>query len=334
MGGGTEPSMLLGAASMVQPRKFGFALRRGCKDLTRSPSPCHSPSTSSQSIAGRQTSVVVQIADSSDSDGGAGHAQARRTKRDPDVKRELANTGTLTGNGGALTWSVIEAPPTLAVGLRGKQAHGNPNQKRRLSEHTDGAQRGSGMRVLKRFHAMRSKAASDESSKKEHLMDEQSLSVASAQLHDRAVSLISATLSGAEQATEIATMVVGSFVNVQGISGARRTLLALNAALRVNTSLKTTVLAASPSEIATLAHQDPREWASEEIQAMRRQWEKEALEEVKPAGPVGNCPECGGRAVVATGTAGSGRSARLTKAFAHYSCLEDNCGKSSHIKQD
>jgi hypothetical protein len=37
---------------------------------------------------------------------------------------------------------------------------------------------------------------------------------------------------------------------------------------------------------------------------------------------------------VATGTAGSGRSGRLTKAFAHYSCMEDHCGKSSHVKQD
>merc|ERR1712232_974146 len=95
------------------------------------------------------------------------------------------------------------------------------------------------------------------------------------------------------------------------------------------------LLTAGPSSAGGMVvRQDPRSWANAELNAKRQKWIEESLQEIKPAGPVGTCPLCGGRAVVATGTAGSGRSGRLTKAFAHYSCLEGACGQQSHVKQD
>ena len=60
------------------------------------------------------------------------------------------------------------------------------------------------------------------------------------------------------------------------------------------------------------------------------------------------CPECGGKAFVNTGRAGSGRAARgfqalgalvpwrlrrLSKQYAHYTCTEKSCGKETHIQE-
>lgn len=139
----------------------------------------------------------------------------------------------------------------------------------------------------------------------------------------------------AADAAATAAAMADRCIKLLGVKGARRHLLSLASALRVNAELRREVLAAGPKSAGELvARQDPRSWASAELRGRRRQWLEESMRDVKPAGPVGTCPECGGRAVVACGTAGSGRSGRLTKSFAHYSCLEDRCGRQSHVKQE
>eukprot|EP00913_Durusdinium_trenchii_P031611 g29601.t1 len=61
---------------------------------------------------------------------------------------------------------------------------------------------------------------------------------------------------------------------------------------------------------------------------------QEALREAKvPSGHMAVCPECGGKAFVNTGRAGSGRAARLSKQYAHFKCTEKACGKETHIQE-
>lgn len=150
----------------------------------------------------------------------------------------------------------------------------------------------------------------------------------------RATTLLSQILSGGPQSQAIAAAIVKVFLEAHGPVAARRLLLDLGAALRRNATLREEVLASGVSVGAKLLRQDPREWATEELLAKRCRWAEEALQKILPAGPIGVCPCCDGRAVVAAGTAGSGRAGRTTKAFYHYTCIEVGCGKSSHLKQD
>lgn len=155
-----------------------------------------------------------------------------------------------------------------------------------------------------------------------------------ASLRTKASAMLKEVLGGCLRSNEVAESIVAAFSCVKQ-EDMRRRLIDLCAALRRNAELRDSVMASTPEELAKLVDQDPREWATHELQTQRSQWAQEGyLQAGQRAGPIGTCPACGGRAVVATGTAGSGRSGRLTKAFAHYSCLEDNCGKSSHVKQE
>ncbi|CAJ1360392.1 unnamed protein product, partial [Effrenium voratum] len=99
-------------------------------------------------------------------------------------------------------------------------------------------------------------------------------------------------------------------------------------------ALRSAILAAGPKCAKTVACQDPRDWACAELQARRARWAQEALQKAKvPSGQMAVCPECGGKAFVNTGRAGSGRAARLSKQYAHFKCTEANCGKETHVQE-
>ncbi|CAE8636188.1 unnamed protein product, partial [Polarella glacialis] len=153
------------------------------------------------------------------------------------------------------------------------------------------------------------------------------------QLAERAAALLAASLGGGDAAQVVAKNVATAFLAAHG-GAARRQLLALGAALRGNEKLRESVLNLGPKETAALARQDPREWAGSKLQAQRLRWAEEALRESQvPVGTVAICPECGGRALVDTGRAGSGRAARLSKQYAHFTCQEEQCGKVTHVKE-
>eukprot|EP00933_Yihiella_yeosuensis_P079968 TRINITY_DN93387_c0_g1_i1.p1 TRINITY_DN93387_c0_g1~~TRINITY_DN93387_c0_g1_i1.p1 ORF type:complete len:425 (+),score=119.86 TRINITY_DN93387_c0_g1_i1:97-1371(+) len=142
-------------------------------------------------------------------------------------------------------------------------------------------------------------------------------------------------VTGASEATTVATAtaLAAAFVAVHG-AAARRPLLALGAALRSNKELRAAILTAGPKGAVARARQDPREWAGSDVRALRHKWAKESLAEVQvPKGQMAICPECGGQALVNTGRAGSGRAARLSKQYAHYSCTEKECGKVTHVQE-
>mmetsp|Transcript_69241 Transcript_69241/g.150689 ORF Transcript_69241/g.150689 Transcript_69241/m.150689 type:complete len:297 (-) Transcript_69241:111-1001(-) len=243
-----------------------------------------------------------------------------------------------------LRWSVL-GPDDAPVTRRPERRRRTPNQGP-----------GSGERALKRLRALKRRSpggvveppsvASGRGKGAPAIMDATAATPASvtaivpssaasnaAPLRQRAVARLREAL-GEEDDSGLAEALADAFLSIYSSSESRVRLLALGAALRRSKKLRTEVLDAGPDGAATLALQDPQAWAPDVVRAQRERWAAEALQEIKPAGPVGVCPACGGRAVVACGTAGSGRSGRLTKAFVHYSCLEDHCGQSSHVKQE
>eukprot|EP00930_Biecheleria_cincta_P091472 TRINITY_DN81050_c0_g1_i1.p1 TRINITY_DN81050_c0_g1~~TRINITY_DN81050_c0_g1_i1.p1 ORF type:complete len:355 (-),score=75.90 TRINITY_DN81050_c0_g1_i1:21-1085(-) len=156
-------------------------------------------------------------------------------------------------------------------------------------------------------------------------------SASALRLHEKATSLLSAALGDSADASSTATALATAFLARED---AKQRLLALGAALRNNPELSKTVLAAGPEGAPALARQDPREWAGAEMQAKRQRWAKESLQEAQvPLGQMATCPECGGRAFVNTGRAGSGRAARLSKQYAHFTCTEKTCGKVTHVQE-
>lgn len=327
------------------PIKFGFALSGGRGGGARSLSLSSSPSRSPRNPLDHRTEAEVPIIYSSDSDatdrGVVLHAKSEADgqeqsalKKEEKAKLVLSN-GRLDESGTPLAWAVIKAPSDLELGVaHGKRHSGFRARGRPLVDNTAGSASRAGERTVKRLRAIRHRAGAEALAPAANLVDEEAASAAIARLRERAVSLLCTALGGCDGARETAAAVTEAFLSAHALAEARRLLLALGAGLRVNDSLRCEVLRAGPFGVGVLARQDPQEWASEEIQAKRRQWAQEALQEVKPAGPIGKCPECDGRAVVACGTAGSGRSSRLTKSFYHYSCLEDTCGKDSHVKLD
>lgn len=137
----------------------------------------------------------------------------------------------------------------------------------------------------------------------------------------------------AEGAEDIALTLAKAFFALHG-GGARRRLLALSASLKSNEALRKDILAAGPPGALAIAQQDPREWACSAVQAKRQRWALESLQEAKmPSGQMARCPECGGKAFVNTGRAGSGRAARLSKQYAHFKCTEPHCGKETHLQE-
>ncbi|CAK9029217.1 Lactoylglutathione lyase (Aldoketomutase) (Glyoxalase I) (Glx I) (Ketone-aldehyde mutase) (Methylglyoxalase) (S-D-lactoylglutathione methylglyoxal lyase) [Durusdinium trenchii] len=145
---------------------------------------------------------------------------------------------------------------------------------------------------------------------------------------DKGSALLRGLLGDDVCADQVATAVVKAF------HGSRHRLMALATALKSNEALRDSIRQAGPQGAAALAQQDPRDWANGELQAKRRRWMQEALREAKvPSGHMAVCPECGGKAFVNTGRAGSGRAARLSKQYAHFKCTEKACGKETHIQE-
>eukprot|EP00928_Gymnodinium_smaydae_P058723 TRINITY_DN41921_c0_g1_i1.p1 TRINITY_DN41921_c0_g1~~TRINITY_DN41921_c0_g1_i1.p1 ORF type:complete len:352 (+),score=100.67 TRINITY_DN41921_c0_g1_i1:43-1056(+) len=278
--------------------------------------------------------AVAVLAAKAEGPAGAGAGAGGAVKAEAVAKQE-AEDGAAGEGEEALAWAVLR--PGEAETLAGSRL---ASRKRAGEEAPAGAaaSKRAGERAVKRLRGLRHRPA---------LGAESAPAIASGgaqahgsgqagggSLHDRAVAFLAAALGGGAEAASVAAAAAAAFVEAHGASEARPRLLSLGAALRANGPLRTSVLAAGPAGAAKLATQDPADWATEKLQEKRRLWAAEALQEIKPAGPVGSCPVCGGRAVVACGTAGSGRSGRLTKAFAHYSCLEESCGRSTHVKQD
>eukprot|EP00747_Dinoflagellata_sp_TGD_P031394 gnl/TRDRNA2_/TRDRNA2_135247_c0_seq1.p1 gnl/TRDRNA2_/TRDRNA2_135247_c0~~gnl/TRDRNA2_/TRDRNA2_135247_c0_seq1.p1 ORF type:complete len:360 (+),score=48.48 gnl/TRDRNA2_/TRDRNA2_135247_c0_seq1:50-1129(+) len=259
-------------------------------------------------------------------------------------KQGLAETyGLHVKNGGALAlgntdgsplaWAVLRPSPSGSVS---KPVVGKANKRKIMSHesgpptrthqrasqhlHPSGGKKVGSKRAIDGAAVVRSvKGASDEGA---------------AKMCERAGALLCTALCGGEHAQAIATAIVEAFLQENEPDCARRLLLDLVAALRRNKALREEILVSGATKARELAQQDPRQWATDELQAKRSRWAEESLNEIKPNGPIGVCPSCGGRAVVAAGTAGSGRAGRTTKAFYHYSCMETHCGKASHVKQD
>mmetsp|Transcript_130195 Transcript_130195/g.324623 ORF Transcript_130195/g.324623 Transcript_130195/m.324623 type:complete len:205 (+) Transcript_130195:68-682(+) len=108
-------------------------------------------------------------------------------------------------------------------------------------------------------------------------------------------------------------------------------LRSLIAALKANEVLRCSVLEGGIQAASALASQDPREWARDEVKAQREEWASDALAEAsRVIGEVRSCPECGGKAMYETG---SSAAYKMAKAYAHYKCVEVNCGKVTHEKE-
>jgi len=157
---------------------------------------------------------------------------------------------------------------------------------------------------------------------------------AAAHLLQHAPGLLINALGGGERAKQTAEAAVKAFVATQGASEARRSIQALCSAVRANIPFRADVLAKGPEGVMDLVEQDSREWATKEMHEKRLCWKREALNEAGvPGSQITECPECGGRATVECGRAGTGRAARLSKQYAHYKCLEERCGKVTHLKE-
>jgi len=188
-------------------------------------------------------------------------------------------------------------------------------------------------RVSKRLRTLRSSTGNSQQSRQERTSPVPAAvqsNVVTARLHERATVRLDAALGGG--AEEIAAAVAKAFLLVYPDgSMAKRRMLALTAALRANASLRKTVLDAGVEGAEALAKQEPHEWAHEDLKSRRLQWAQESLRAACPSGgEIGTCPECGGRAVVECGQSADFKKA---KQYAHYTCLEEHCGKISHIKE-
>lgn len=226
--------------------------------------------------------------------------------------------------GSTLAWAVLRPSSANSIStryrqmlVRTKRPDGDSTQPDNSREH-----------ALSRCRGLRKPSAPsvlrpDESSKGD--------SASALRLGEKASSMLSVALGDSAEARRTATALVTAFLSRED---AKQRLLALGAALRNNPDLCETVLAAGPDGASALAQQDPREWAGAEMQAKRQRWVKESMQEAQvPHGQMAICPECGGRAFVNTGRAGSGRAARLSKQYAHFNCTEKNCGKVTHVQE-
>lgn len=129
----------------------------------------------------------------------------------------------------------------------------------------------------------------------------------------------------------LAAAITEAFLKEHGPTAAKPRLLSLLKALRANATLRASVLEKGLGSASTLAGQDPQEWASTELQSRRLQWSIEALKEACPTGgQVSTCPDCGGRAILQCGQSADFKKA---KQYAHYTCMEERCGKVTHIKE-
>mmetsp|Transcript_55640 Transcript_55640/g.172444 ORF Transcript_55640/g.172444 Transcript_55640/m.172444 type:complete len:198 (-) Transcript_55640:174-767(-) len=146
-------------------------------------------------------------------------------------------------------------------------------------------------------------------------------------LQEKAAVRLSEALGGHR---ELAEGIARALVAAGGAEAAPR-LRTLLAALRANASLRAEVIRGGTAAAHRLATQDTREWASDGLKAQREAWVRETTAEASQlGGDIRACPECGGRAVIETG---SSAAFKMAKSFAHYKCLEVNCGKQSHLAE-
>mmetsp|Transcript_99189 Transcript_99189/g.251906 ORF Transcript_99189/g.251906 Transcript_99189/m.251906 type:complete len:211 (+) Transcript_99189:135-767(+) len=117
-----------------------------------------------------------------------------------------------------------------------------------------------------------------------------------------------------------------------GGADATSRLRSLIAALRANVVLRSCVLDGGSARAPVLATQDPRSWASEDVKAQREEWASSAMAEASQRGSSETraCPECGGKAVFESG---SSAAYKMAKSYAHYQCVELQCGKVTHMKE-
>lgn len=216
--------------------------------------------------------------------------------------------------------------------------------RRAAKERSDAPQRAAtaGERAVKRSRGLKqrlSDCVAEDCEKRMHQTsdagaDPRNVSAAAVRLSQRATALLQGAIGDDPGAEGTVVAIVDAFVTTHGGAAARRSLLVLAAALRKNVGLRSAVLAAGPAGALELARQDPQEWADPDLRAKRLQWKRECLNEAKRAGgQVGTCPKCGGRALVECGRAGTGRAARLSKQYSHYTCLEERCGETTHIQE-
>jgi len=265
---------------------------------------------------------------------------------DSNVPVKIENAGSLAlGKASALPlkWAVIR-PLSAEEQASTSKCTSEANPKKTKRGGTTGIPAAKRERTAQRLRALSRRGPTGPSGENAAMNSNTSLAKSSSEVcsspglvgrfRERATAMLCEALRGWEHADLIGKAITEAFIKEHGAAAARRYLLDLCASLRRNATLREEVMVAGVTGAAKLARQDPREWATDELQAKRCRWAQESLREIKPAGPSAICPACGGRAIVATGTAGSGRAGRTTKAFNHYSCLEPHCGKSSHVKQD
>mmetsp|Transcript_57862 Transcript_57862/g.123044 ORF Transcript_57862/g.123044 Transcript_57862/m.123044 type:complete len:230 (-) Transcript_57862:157-846(-) len=156
----------------------------------------------------------------------------------------------------------------------------------------------------------------------------------------KAVTLLQEALGGGPERLQLANdikkaffespMLVANAISAYGDNAHR--VRALISALRVNAPLRERVIKGGRATTLELAQEDPRKWATESVQARRQEWAASAMATASqgPTLEQRPCPQCGGRAYLETGTY---PAFKMAKAFAHYKCLEKNCGKETHERE-
>lgn len=138
------------------------------------------------------------------------------------------------------------------------------------------------------------------------------------------------TPGDAAAAALVATIATTAILRAAGAEAPHR-LRALIAALRTNAELRAAVLRAGAPGAEALATQDPLEWANDGTKAQRLSWERECLAQASQiGGDVRPCPECGGRAVVETG---SFPAFKMAKNYVMWRCTELSCGKVTNLRE-
>lgn len=224
---------------------------------------------------------------------------------------ELAKAGTHTSGSVALAWAVLRPSEISEFSEVRRTRLGLAKRSKAEEEKVDAVRR-----LRRRKPCSRPEVSSNEGPQDGQI--------------SKAAALLCGLLGDDHAAEEISVTLAKACL----ADGSRHRLMALAAALKSNEELRNAILSAGPAGAQSFAEQDPRDWAGSELQKKRQRWIQESLREAKvPSGHMAVCPECGGKAFVNTGRAGSGRAARLSKQYAHFKCTEKMCGKETHIQE-
>eukprot|EP00927_Polykrikos_kofoidii_P079739 TRINITY_DN7655_c0_g1_i1.p1 TRINITY_DN7655_c0_g1~~TRINITY_DN7655_c0_g1_i1.p1 ORF type:complete len:217 (+),score=33.07 TRINITY_DN7655_c0_g1_i1:120-770(+) len=159
-----------------------------------------------------------------------------------------------------------------------------------------------------------------------------SSTVANVGFRAKAQTLLVEALGGGRGVVELASAIIDAFVKAAGESSkASHRLRSLIAALRNNDKLRDVILSGGISCAVDVALQDPREWATDNLKARRQFWATSAMNMASQVGgDIRSCPQCGGKAVLETGTSAA---YKMAKAYVHYRCMEVHCGLDTHVKE-